>query len=59
MEYLPDLNQLSVEGLHDPIRELAYEQKNTAHSWAQELSSTLVDALKACDAARAAGSTAL
>jgi len=41
------------------LRELAYEQQITGHSWAQELSTTLVDALKACDAARTAGSTAL
>ena len=41
------------------LRELAYEQQVSGHSWAQELSTTLVDALKACDAARTAGSTAL
>jgi transposase len=41
------------------LRELAYEQQVSGHSWAQELATTLVDALKACDAARAAGSTAL
>ena len=41
------------------LRELAYEQQLSGHNWAQELSTTLVDALKACDAARAAGSTAL
>jgi len=41
------------------LRELAYEQQITGHSWAQELATTLVDALKACYAARQAGSTAL
>ena len=41
------------------LRELAYEQQLSGQNWAQELSTTLVDALKACDAARAAGSTAL
>ena len=41
------------------LRELAYEQQITGHSWAAELSTTLVDALKTCDAARTAGSTAL
>jgi len=33
------------------LRELAYEQQVSGQSWAQELAATLVDALKACDAA--------
>jgi transposase len=41
------------------LRELAYEQQITGQSWAQELATTLVDANKACDAARTAGSAAL
>jgi transposase len=41
------------------LRELSYEQQVSGHSWAQELSITLVDALKACYVARTAGSTAL
>jgi len=41
------------------LRELTYEQQVSGQSWAQELATTLVDALKACDAARTAGATAL
>ena len=41
------------------LRELAYEQQLSSQSWAQELATTLVDALKACDAGRTAGATAL
>ena len=39
--------------------ELAYELQLSSQSWAQELATTLVDALKACDAGRTAGATAL
>jgi transposase len=53
-----DHKEHSLCGAH-LLRELAYEQQVSGQSWAQELSTTLVDALKACDAARAAGSTAL
>jgi transposase len=41
------------------LRELTYEQQLSGQSWAQELATTLVDALKACDAARTAGAAAL
>ena len=41
------------------MRELTYEQQLSGQSWAQELATTLVDALKACDAARTAGAAAL
>jgi transposase len=41
------------------LREFTYEQQVSGQSWAQELATTLVDAHKACDAARTAGATAL